>query len=78
MAIFQLLLALFLVVGGILLFKHGISLPTAEEDKDRDYSFINEFLNGPPGYGRARGLVGGIVLIIMGFVVVAFMLFGFR
>lgn len=76
MVVFQILLAIMLVGGGVLLFKHGQSEPTAEEDRDRDDSFLDEFLYGPVGYERVRGLVGGIVLILMGIGVVTYTLFG--
>lgn len=72
MPFYLVLLAIVLIFGGILLFKHGQSLPTADEDKDRDGSMLYEFLNGPPGYERARGLIGGLTLIIMGIIVAAF------
>ncbi len=65
-----------LVGGGILLFKHGQNEPPAEEDRDRDDSFLHEFLYGPAGHERVRGLVGGIVLILMGIGVVTYTLFG--
>ena len=75
MAAFQILLAIILVGGGILLFKHGQSEPTADEDRDRNDSFLYEFLYGPAGYERVRGVVGGIILIMMGIGVVAVTLF---
>ena len=63
-----------LVGGGILLFKQGQSEPTADEDTGRDEGFLYEFLYGPAGYERVRGLVGGVVLIIMGIAIVVFTL----
>lgn len=76
MAALQILLAIILVGWGILFFKHGRSEPTADEDTGRDDSFLYEFLYGPAGYERVRGLVGGSVLITMGICLVAFTLFG--
>lgn len=52
--------------GGILLFKHGQGLPNADEDSDRDDSFLYEFFYGPAGYERLRGLIGGVALMITG------------
>ena len=77
MAIFQILLAMILVGAGILLFKHGQSLPTAEEESGRDNSFLYEFLFGPPGYKRVRALVGGVALMFAGVLVIAGALFAF-
>lgn len=66
MTAFQIFLAIVLMIAGILLFKHGQCEPTAEEDTSRDHSFFHEFLYGPTGYERIRGLIGGIVLMIAG------------
>lgn len=75
MAIFQILLAMILVVAGILLFKHGQSLPTGEEDTNRDDSFLYEFLYGPPGTERVKALVGGVALIFVAVLLIVGALF---
>jgi len=75
MAIFQILLAMILVGAGILLFKHGQGLPTAEEESDRDSSFLYEFFFGPPGYKRVRALISGVVLMFAGVLVIVAALF---
>ncbi len=74
MGLLQIAFAIVLIGAGILLFKHGQSLPTGDEDRDRNYSFLYEFLCGPPGYERARALVGGVVLVAMG-LFVAYLVF---
>ena len=66
MVILGLFFSLIIAACGFLLFKHGLRLPTGDEESDRNDSFLYEFLNGPPGYERVRAVVGGIVLIIIG------------
>ena len=74
MAVYGLFLSVILVVAGVMLFNYGRKLPTGEEDINRDSSFVFELLYGPPGYERARGLVGGVVLVAMGAILLAYTL----
>lgn len=67
MVIYGIFISLAFLVGGLMLYKHGLTLPTAENDTDCDDSFIYEFFFGPPGYKRARGIFGGMVLMLVGF-----------
>ncbi len=75
MAVLQTILAIMLIGAGTQLFKYGQGLPTGEEDRDRDTSFLYEFLYGPPGSERVRALLGGVVLVVMGIAMIASALF---
>lgn len=74
MAIVYSILGIVLIGGGVMLMMHGRTLPTWQEEEEHQLSkgFLYELIFGPPGYGRARGLFGGVVLILMGILAVAF------
>lgn len=57
-----------MIAGGVMLLMHGRTLPTwkEEEEQGRNDSFLYEFFNGPAGYNRSRGIVGGFALIAGG------------
>ncbi len=66
MILLVLIVSVLFVSTGLWTIDYGRNLPTGDQDVNRDQSFFNEFLYGPPGYERVRALVVGVVLIVMG------------
>jgi hypothetical protein len=64
-------IAILVVIGGVIIFRHGMTLPTWQEEEaaGRDDGFFYEVLFGPPGYKRSRSVGGGLALIVGGLII---------